>query len=103
MKIEIETGSYNEKRYGKPWIAKVGFSQDPKGSYVFGSFVGDPGYEGMLVIDLNPGDIGAQGQKDHRARRPEPPEYFVVNEDGVRTKLKSKAEAYKTFKSKEQK
>ena len=28
MKIEIETDIYNERRYGKPWIAKVEFHLD---------------------------------------------------------------------------
>lgn len=31
MKIEKKTGSYNERRYSKPWIARVGFSQNPRG------------------------------------------------------------------------
>ena len=100
MKIEIETGSYNEKRYGKPWIAIVDFSSNPNGDFKFGTFVGDAGYEGVLILEVEPGDIVARGQKDHRARRVDPPSYYVVKQDGSLSGVKSKAEAYKLSKAK---
>ena len=31
MEIVVATESYNERRYGKPWIAKVDFSGSRKG------------------------------------------------------------------------
>lgn len=95
MNIEMKTDAYNDKRYGKPWIAKVNFNTDPKGVFTFGSFVGDPGYRGLVVIDAEPGEILAVGQKDHRSSRPKAPEYYEVKDDGSLRHLDSKAEAYK--------
>lgn len=66
MRIEIETPSYNERRYGKPWIAKAAFEGE-KLAYSFGNWVGDPGDPGLLILDdVSEDDIVAKGQKDHR-------------------------------------
>lgn len=69
MKIEIETDVYNERRYGKPWIAKVDFSDNEKGDFLWGKWIGDPGDSGLLILDADPGDVVARGQKDNRGRR----------------------------------
>lgn len=52
MEIQIETSSYNSRRYSKPWIAGVDFSSSPKGDFHFGDFVGDD-REGLLVIQAD--------------------------------------------------
>jgi hypothetical protein len=33
MKMEIETAAYNERRYSKPWIAKVDVSKKLSGEF----------------------------------------------------------------------
>ena len=40
MQITINTGSYNQRRMGRPWIAKVDFSASPKGEFAWGDWTG---------------------------------------------------------------
>ena len=95
MKITIDTAAYNHRRYGKPWIARVDFSVDPKGVFAWGDWVGDhlKGDAGLLIIDVANGDIVAEGQKDFRGRGTECNYYQV--QDGELVKLSGKAEAYR--------
>lgn len=83
MEIKIETATYNERRYGKPWIAKVSFEKSKKGDFTFGEWVGRPGQAGELYINADPGDIIAQGQKNHRKPRNSVPYYYLVNASGT--------------------
>jgi len=98
MKITVETDSYNERRYGKPWVAKVDFS-NAKGDFSFGDWTGDhcTGGEGILSLDTNPGDIVATGQKDNRKPRNSAPIFFVVLHDGSLENIGNKGEAYKFY------
>ena len=95
MKIQINTRSYNDRRYGRPYIAKLDFADDPKGAPTWGQWVGQPGDEGILITDAEPGDILMQGQKDNRGRN-SAPDYYVVLADGS---LESKAEAFRRWTS----
>lgn len=63
MEIKIETSAYNERRYGKPWIATVDFSNDRQGTFKWGDWIGDSqnGGSGTLVIDAAP-SIGDKGE-----------------------------------------
>lgn len=95
MNIKIETGIYNEKRYGKPWIARVDFKTNKKGDFSFGDWIGDPGYCGLLELEnINVGDIVARGQRDARKASNSAPDYYIVLEDGKLDQI-SKVEAYK--------
>tara|TARA_R110000796_G_scaffold23697_3_gene67771 strand:+ start:188 stop:508 length:321 start_codon:yes stop_codon:yes gene_type:complete len=98
MKIEIQTNSYNERRYGRPYIAKILFD-DHKGSPAWGSWVGDPrnGSEGLLILDCDVNDIVMTGQKDSRNARNSAPTYHVVKEGGALQEV-SKVEAYRLYK-----
>ena len=98
MEITIETGCYNEKRYGRPWIAKVNFST-PKGEFDFGNWTGDHynGGPGILSIKAMPGDIIAKGQKDNRQPRNSTPGFFIVTADGKLNSLGDKGVAYKYY------
>jgi hypothetical protein len=79
MKIEINTDSYNEKRYGKPWLAKVIFI-DTQTEFKFGNWIGDAGCSGRLVLDnVCEGDIIARGQKDNRGKNNDIYYYIVKN------------------------
>jgi hypothetical protein len=98
MKIEVNTASYNSRRYGKPWIAKVDFA-NPKGDFTWGVWVGDLGDSGILVINAEPGDIIARGQRDHRGNGTSV-HYSQVQEDGTRLHLENKAAAYKLWRPK---
>uniref|UniRef100_A0A6M3JS90 Uncharacterized protein n=1 Tax=viral metagenome TaxID=1070528 RepID=A0A6M3JS90_9ZZZZ len=98
MKITIETKSYNQRRFGRPWIASVDFST-AKGEFSFGEWTGDHynGGEGVLSIDAAPGYIIARGQKDNRQPKNSAPDFFVVRVDGTLSELGDKGAAYKYF------
>ena len=100
MKIELNTDTYNERRYGRPWIAKVDFSKNKKGDFLWGEWIGDHynGGQGTLILEnINPGDIIAEGQKDFRKPRNSAPRFYIVNIDGTITSIGDKGEAYKYF------
>ena len=80
MLIKIETGSYNARRYTKPWIAKITFAGS-KPEYHFGDFCGDDN-GGELSLEIEPGYVFARGQKDHRKPQNSAPEFFIASEDG---------------------
>ena len=94
--ISFETASYNEGRYGKPWIATVDFSTDKKGSFDFGDFIGSTGCAGVLEVSAAPGDIIAQGQEDHLSRFLSEPDYYLVTVAGFEP-LCTVAEVYKAW------
>ncbi|MDZ4247222.1 MAG: hypothetical protein U1D67_08905 [Dehalococcoidia bacterium] len=101
MRIERETSSYNARRYGRPWIAKVVITEaKPGGEYVWGQWVGDSrnGGEGLLILDVEVGEIFARGQKDNRNPRYSAPNYYVLGEDGKGIKCASIVEARKLSK-----
>ena len=95
MKIELETGSYNERRYGKPWIAVVDFSTNNQGDFKWGEWVGRPGDSGLLILDAEPGDIVARGQKDFRKMRNSAPDWYQLGADGKLESLSDKVSALK--------
>jgi len=84
MEITKETGSYNERRYGKPWIALVDYSASRKGEFKFGEWVGKIGGSGELYINAEVNDIVATGQKDFRKPRNSAPDYYIVTADGLK-------------------
>jgi hypothetical protein len=71
---ERETGPYNERRYSKPWCARVtGVETAAKSRghliYEFQEWNGRHGQSGLLRSPCQPGDIIAWGQKDHRGNK----------------------------------
>ena len=108
MLIQRNTGSYNERRYGKPWIAKVDFSANPQGEFLWGQWIGDPGDAGMLEIQAEKGDIIARGQKDFRKPKNSVPDWYQVvgdaeisekSGDGTLKTLDGRAAALKAFRA----
>lgn len=93
MKIEIATSAYNDRRYGRPYVATLDFSTDPKGTATFGDWVGNNGTAGMLVIEASAGQVVMKGQKDFRNSRNSIPEYGVVEKDGSIEWAENKVEA----------
>jgi hypothetical protein len=104
MEITKATDSYNERRYGKPWIAVVDYSSSRKGEFKFGDWQGRPGQSGELYITCEPGDIIAVGQKDFRKPRNSAPEYHQVNGVGELNYISNNpVDAYKASKKDEAK
>ena len=95
MLIQRKTSSYNDRRYGKPWIAEVIFP-DSKGSFRFGDWTGQAGEEGLLEIEVEEGAIVARGQKDFRKPKNSMPDYYEVI-SGTLCPV-SKSEAYLHYK-----
>jgi hypothetical protein len=98
MRIERETDSYNDRRYGKPWIAKVTF-EGTKAEFLFGNWIGQQGGKGLLVIDLEIGDVFARGQKDFRKPANSAPDFYILRENG-KGEATSKSDAYKYWEAK---
>jgi hypothetical protein len=99
MEISIDTKSYNDRRYGKPWIAKITLEGGNELKFNWGHWVGDPGDAGMLIIDLEPGDFYATGQKDFRKPKKSAPDYFELSESGE-SETTTKPEIFKSLKNK---
>jgi len=93
MRVIIETDSYNEKRYSKPYIALI----DPSTGEVdrWGAWIGKAGEAGFLEIDVPVNSVIMLGQKDYRNAKKGKPDYGIVQEDGT-VNYYTKAEAIKT-------
>lgn len=91
-KLTLDTESYNERRYGKPWIALVTFDSVSNAQFKFGAWVGDEGYKGVLEIGAKEGDVIARGQKDYRKPANSTPRYFIFENGDL--KEVSKKDAY---------
>jgi hypothetical protein len=82
MRITRETAAYNERRYSKPWIAKV-VLEAGKLEFKWGQWIGDaPGSTGLLVLDLEVGEYFARGQKDNRQSKNSSPDYYQLGSNG---------------------
>ena len=99
MEIKQTTSSYNQRRYGKPWIATVDFTKSVKGYWNWGDWVGDGqnGGEGFLILDVNLGDIVAQGQKDFRKPQNSAPVFYIVDHSGNLDLIGDRGAAYKHY------
>lgn len=81
MRITQYFGSYNQRRYGRPWICKItAWPVGGKAEVEWGLYLGDDG-GGDVEIEANPGDIVRTGQKDNRGNNTDASWYIVV-EDG---------------------
>ena len=73
-----ETDAYNERRYGKPWIANVDFKEDKRGVFEFGEWIGSTGGSGILELETKVGAIIAMGQKDYRKPKNSAPDFYFI-------------------------
>lgn len=96
MQVSIETGSYNDRRYGKPWIASVTFDGATP-VYAFGEFCGDDS-EGELRLNIAAGNVFARGQKDFRKPANSAPTFYIAFENGEHVEV-SKVEARRHLES----
>lgn len=94
--ITKQFGSYNEKRYSKPWGAIVTFDQNAGIKFSFsGQFMAKDGDPGEVVI-MTDSKLVAFGQKDYRGNKTEV-EYFYVEDDLTLREI-SKSEAWNIWK-----
>jgi hypothetical protein len=81
MRVSQRFGNYNQRRYGRPWIARItGWPVGGKPEIVWGSYVGDDG-GGEVEIEAISGDIVRTGQKDYRGNNTDA-SWYIVQPDG---------------------
>lgn len=81
LRVVVSIGSYNQRRYGRPWIAKVtAWPVGDKPALAWGGYAGDDN-GGELEIMAAPGDIIRWGQKDGRGNSGSN-EWGIVSADG---------------------
>lgn len=81
MRVSQKFGSYNQRRYSKPWIAKItSWPIGGKPEVQWGGYCGDDN-GGEVEIEANVGDIIRTGQKDHRGGNTDA-SWYIVQADG---------------------
>ncbi len=81
MRITQIFGSYNQRRYGRPWIAKItSWPVGDKAEVSWGSYLGNDN-GGEVEIEANPGDVIRTGQKDGRGNGTSA-DWYIVSPDG---------------------
>lgn len=81
MRVSQKFGNYNQRRYSKPWIAKItSWPIGGKPEVQWGGYCGDDG-GGEVEIEANAGDIIRTGQKDHRGGNTDA-SWYIVRADG---------------------
>lgn len=90
--VVYEVGSYNDRRYGKPWIAEIAkWDVGEHPSLVFGSNIDNKTAE----ILAEPGQILKAGQKDYRKPLYSDNNFYEVTEDYKLKRLTPKVAAEK--------
>jgi hypothetical protein len=98
MKLDLETESYDKKRFGKPWIASVVLNSG-RPTFEWGEWVGTPGEAGALLLEAEARAVIAYGQKDRRDGTETKIQYGVVDGDGDIDTLESRTEAVAILKA----
>jgi hypothetical protein len=80
MRYTENTPSYNDRRYGKPWMARVTTSLTREFSFL--DWDGRPGMAGQFNFDAEHGTMLAYGQKDVRKGRGGVDGYQMCMPDG---------------------
>ena len=82
MRVSKSFGSYNFRRYGRPWIAKItAWPVGGKPHLQWGGYVGDDD-GGEVEMEAQAGDIVRTGQKDNRGNGGSN-DWYVVETDGT--------------------
>ena len=81
MRIEFNYEGYNDRRYSRPWGAKVKL-EGTRLNYDFnsGNYLGDSS-GGTVIVECEIGDVVATGQRDGRGRNTKN-ELYIVKEGG---------------------
>jgi len=81
MRVSLKYGSYNFRRYSKPWIGKItAWPVGGKPEIKWGSYLGDDN-GGEVEIEAQVGDIIRSGQKDHRGNNTSA-DWYIVSSTG---------------------
>lgn len=98
MTITKEFGSYNQRRYSRPWIARVSaWPVGGRAELAWGTYLGDD-TGGTVEIEASEGDVIRYGQKDNRGNGGSA-NWAIVQADGSFTDCKE-ANAAKAFRAK---
>ena len=82
MRVINKFSSYNQRRYGNPWICKItDWETGKQPSVVWGAFYGSGNSGGEVEIDAESGDVVRTGQRDHRGNNTSA-DWFIVDETG---------------------
>lgn len=82
MRVAVDFGGYNERRYSKPWIARItAWPVGGKPEMEFGGYLGNAS-GGEVEIMARPGDIIRYGQKDFRNPKYTTAYFALVRENG---------------------
>jgi len=96
MEVTYEVGSYNPRRYGKPWIAKI--TEWKIGGKPVHAFGASSTY--TAEVDAEPGDVVRYGQKDLRKAYGGERCFGIVQADGSIVEC-SESEAKKHFRARQ--
>lgn len=81
MRVSVKFGSYNFRRYGRPWIGRItSWPVGGKAEIAWGSYIGDND-GGECEINAQPGDIIRAGQRDNRGNGGSN-DWYVVSDSG---------------------
>jgi hypothetical protein len=81
--ITIKYGSYNDRRYSKPWIGRViEWEVGKKPEIEWGRFCGSANHGGICEIEAYPKDIIRTGQKDFRRNWKSDNDWLIVDDNG---------------------
>jgi len=84
MRVSTSHGSYNQRRYGKPWIAKItAWPIGGRPELQFGACLSNhwDGDAGECEIDAHVDDIIRAGQKDNRGNNTSN-DWYIVEANG---------------------
>ena len=82
QRYSIEFGSYNQRRYSRPWIVRVAsWPVGGRPELQWGEYIGDDS-GGEVEILAAPGDIIRSGQKDGRGNGTEN-SWYIAQTDGT--------------------
>lgn len=96
MRVTLDFGAYNDRRYSRPWIAKVtSWPVGGRPELEFGSYIGNA-KGGEVEIMARPGQIVRAGQKDTRGNNTDN-DWYVVTDAGKLEKI-SQSQARELFK-----
>lgn len=96
MTVTINYGAYNQRRYSRPWIARIKAWPVGKSPVLEFGFYNGNADGGFTECEANPGDVIKAGQKDYRQPKNTENDFYLVAADGGVTKITA-AEARQTW------
>ncbi len=80
--VKIPYDAYNQRRYGKPWGARITLDENQQPQYDFTpAYYAGNDMGGIMRIVCMPGDIIATGQKDYRKINKSFKQWYIVRSE----------------------